>query len=102
EIDTSGLGVSTAAHLVMPYHQSLDKAEDDAREGRPLGSPRRRVGPTYVDKSRRIGLRVGDLLDERVFRDKLQFPLDRKYHEFAAVGMARPDANAIADEYLQL
>src|ERR1700738_2805296 len=102
EIDTSGLRVSTAAHLVMPYHQSLDKAEDDAREQRRLGTTGRGIGPTYVDKARRIGLRVGDLLDAQLFREKLQFVLDRKYHELAAVGIGRPDANAIADEYLQL
>jgi adenylosuccinate synthase len=102
EVDTSGLRVSTAAHLVMPYHQSLDRAEDDAREERRLGTTGRGIGPTYVDKARRIGLRVGDLLDEKVFREKLHFVLDRKYHELAAVGVPRPDADAIADEYLQL
>ncbi|GAC1321529.1 MAG: adenylosuccinate synthase [Chloroflexota bacterium] len=100
EIDTGGLRVSTAAHLVMPYHQSLDKAEDDAREERKLGTTGRGIGPTYVDKSRRIGLRVGDLLDAQAFREKLHFVLDRKYNEFAAVGVGRPSADAIADEYL--
>jgi adenylosuccinate synthase len=102
EVDTSGLRVSTAAHLVMPYHQSLDRAEDDAREERRLGTTGRGIGPTYVDKSRRIGLRVGDLLDAAEFRLKLQFVLDRKYHEFAAVGVERPEADRIADEYLAL
>jgi adenylosuccinate synthase len=100
EINTSGLRVSTAAHLVMPYHQSLDRAEDDAREERRLGTTGRGIGPTYVDKSRRIGLRVGDLLDAEGFRAKLRFVLDRKYHELAAVGIARPDIYAVADEYL--
>jgi adenylosuccinate synthase len=102
EIDTAGLRVSTAAHLVMPYHQSLDRAEDEAREERRLGTTGRGIGPTYVDKARRIGLRVGDLLDAAQFRDKLHFVLDRKYHELAAVGVPRPDAEAIADEYLAL
>ena len=99
EIDTSGLRISTAAHLVMPYHQSLDRAEDEAREEHRLGTTGRGIGPTYVDKARRIGLRVGDLLDPARFREKLRFVLDRKYHEFAAVGVPRPDAEAIADEY---
>src|SRR5205823_4060228 len=90
EIDTSGLRVSTAAHLVMPYHQSLDKAEDDAREQRRLGTTGRGIGPTYVDKARRIGLRVGDLLNPQLFREKLHFVLDRQYHELAAVGISRP------------
>jgi adenylosuccinate synthase len=100
EIDTAGLRVSTAAHLVMPYHQSLDRAEDAAREERRLGTTGRGIGPTYVDKARRVGLRVGDLLNPGVFREKLRFVLDRKFHELAAVGVPRPDADAIADEYL--
>jgi adenylosuccinate synthase len=100
EINTAGLRVSTAAHLVMPYHQTLDRAEDEAREERRLGTTGRGIGPTYVDKSRRIGLRVGDLLDPIRFREKLHFVVDRKVHELAAVGLPRPDAEAIADEYL--
>ena len=100
EIDTAGLRVSTAAHLVMPYHQTLDRAEDEAREEKRLGTTGRGIGPTYVDKARRVGLRVGDLLNAVTFREKLHFVLDRKYHELAAVGVARPDADAIADEYL--
>jgi adenylosuccinate synthase len=86
----------------MPYHQSLDKAEDDAREERRLGTTGRGIGPTYVDKARRVGLRVGDLLDPASFRQKLRFVLDRKYHELAAVGVPKPDAEAMADEYLAL
>ena len=100
EIDTAGLRVSTAAHLVMPYHQSLDRAEDEAREEKRLGTTGLGIGPTYVDKARRVGLRVGDLLDPASFREKLHFVLDRKVAELAAVGVARPDADAIADEYL--
>src|SRR5207237_3030352 len=83
-----------------PYHQELDRAEDAAREERRLGTTGRGIGPTYVDKSRRIGLRVGDLLNPSTFREKLRFVLDRKNHELAAVGVARPDSEAIADEYL--
>jgi adenylosuccinate synthase len=102
EIDTSGLRVSTAAHLVMPYHLEMDRAEDDAREERKLGTTGRGIGPTYVDKARRIGLRVGDLLDPTTFHSKVQFVLDRKYQEIAGLGVRRPNANAIADEYLSL
>jgi adenylosuccinate synthase len=100
EIDTTGLRVSTAAHLVMPYHQSLDRAQDTARADRRLGTTGRGIGPTYVDKARRIGLRVGDLLDSAGFREKVRFALDRKYAELQAVGIERPDAERIADEYL--
>jgi adenylosuccinate synthase len=84
----------------MPYHQSLDRAEDQAREERRIGTTGRGIGPTYVDKARRIGLRVGDLLNPVGFREKLRFVLDRKYAEFAAVGVSKPNADQIADEYL--
>ena len=100
EIDTSGLRVSTAAHLVMPFHQTLDQAEDAAREERKIGTTGRGIGPTYVDKARRIGLRVGDLLNAQHFRAKLRFILDRKSAELAAVGLPRPDPGTTADEYL--
>src|SRR5918912_1665333 len=76
EVDTSGLRVSTAAHLVMPFHQALDQAEDAAREERKIGTTGRGIGPTYVDKARRVGLRVGDLLDAAQFRAQLEFLLD--------------------------
>jgi adenylosuccinate synthase len=102
EIDTSGLRISTAAHLVMPYHQRLDQAEDAAREDRKIGTTGRGIGPTYVDKARRIGLRVGDLLDADHFRAKLRFVLERKGSELQAVGVQRPDPGALADEYLAL
>jgi len=99
QVDTSGLRVSTAAHLVMPYHLTMDRAEDNAREDRKIGTTGRGIGPTYVDKARRIGLRVGDLLDPAGFQAKLQFVLDRKYQEIASLGVPRPDCSAIAAEY---
>src|SRR5437763_8607969 len=86
----------------MPFHLSLDRAEDDAREEHRLGTTGRGIGPTYVDKARRIGLRVGDLLDAEHFRAKLRFVLDRKTNELAAVGVPRPDWDTLADEYLAL
>jgi adenylosuccinate synthase len=101
EIDTSGLRVSTAAHLVMPYHLAMDRAEDAAREDRKIGTTGRGIGPTYVDKARRIGLRVGDLLDPATFPAKVRFVVERKEPELAGLDVARPDPEAIADEYLR-
>lgn len=101
-VDVGNLRISLAAHLVMPYHPMMDRAEDSAREEHKIGTTGQGIGPTYVDKVRRIGLRVGDLLDAAGFRAKVQFVLDRKYHEFAALGVARPTADQIADEYLAL
>jgi adenylosuccinate synthase len=99
-IDTSNLRVSTAAHLVMPYHPLIDRAEDERRREQKLGTTGRGIGPTYVDKARRLGLRVGDLQDGSRFRAKLQFVLDRKNRELCALDVAPVDCAAIAEEYL--
>ena len=62
-IDTSRLCVSERAHLIMPYHVLLDRLEEEARGADAIGTTGRGVGPAYVDKTARAGIRVGDLLD---------------------------------------
>ena len=62
-IDTSHLYVSERAHLIMPYHVLLDRLEEESRGESALGTTGRGVGPAYVDKTGRAGIRVGDLLD---------------------------------------
>ena len=63
DIDTSRLYVSERAHLIMPYHVLLDRLEEEFRGDSALGTTGRGVGPAYVDKAGRTGIRVGDLLD---------------------------------------
>jgi len=63
DIDTSHLYVSERAHLIMPYHVVLDRLEEESRGESALGTTGRGVGPAYVDKTGRAGIRVGDLLD---------------------------------------
>jgi adenylosuccinate synthase len=62
-VDVSRLQVSDRAHIIMPYHVALDRLEEQARGGSALGTTGRGVGPAYVDKTARGGLRMGDLLD---------------------------------------
>ena len=62
-IDMSRLQVSDRAHIIMPYHIALDQLEEQARGGSALGTTGRGVGPAYVDKAARSGIRIGDLLD---------------------------------------
>ncbi len=100
-IDTSSLRVSTAAHLVLPYHPMIDQAEDAGRGDQKIGTTGRGIGPTYVDKVRRIGLRVGDLLDAASFRVKLAFVLDRKNVELRALGLEPLQVGPVADEVLE-
>ena len=62
-IDTSRLYVSERAHLIMPYHVTLDRLEERSRGSDALGTTGRGVGPAYMDKTGRVGIRAGELLD---------------------------------------
>jgi len=77
-IDTSGLRISSRAHVVMPYHVLLDGLSDDARGSEAIGTTRRGVGPTYADKAERVGIQVADVLDPSVLRRKLELALPDK------------------------
>src|SRR5215212_8439092 len=77
-VDTSGLRVSANAHLIMPYHLLLDTA-GETRLGRlQIGTTRRGIGPAYADKASRLGIRVQDLLDEKILKKKIAAALDPK------------------------
>ena len=70
--DRARLAVSPHAHVVMPYHKILDRAQEAVRgKGRRIGTTGRGIGPCYVDKYSRCGLRVEDLLDADILRDRL-------------------------------
>ena len=76
-VDTSRLRVSGNAHLIFPYHQSLDALQERHLGQNKLGTTKRGIGPTYADKAMRTGLRVQDLLDEKIFRQKLEVVLNQ-------------------------
>jgi adenylosuccinate synthase len=99
-VTTQRLLISERAHLVMPYHLLLDRADEAGRGTQRIGTTGRGIGPCYVDKVARIGLRAGDLLDRAAFRTKLGFTIDRKL----AALPNRPtdpawDAGLVAAEY---
>ena len=73
------LMISENAHLIMEYHKQLDLAQESAlSEGKKIGTTGRGIGPCYVDKVGRVGIKTGDLLDERLLRDKLKAVLEEK------------------------
>src|SRR5438105_12797006 len=77
-IDVSGLKISANAHLIMPYHVLLDQA-GEARLGKlRIGTTKRGIGPCYADKAARLGIRVQDLLDEKILRKKIMAALEPK------------------------
>src|SRR5471030_3052131 len=77
-IDTSRLLVSGNAHLIMPYHQELDRVTERFLGRNKLGTTKRGIGPAYADKALRVGLRVQDILDPKIFREKLDLALLEK------------------------
>jgi adenylosuccinate synthase len=77
-MDLSGLRISANAHLIMPYHMLLDHA-GEARLGKlQIGTTRRGIGPCYADKAARLGIRVQDLLDEKILKKKIAAALEPK------------------------
>ena len=70
-VDTSRLKVSGNAHLILPYHQEIDKLTERRLGKNKVGTTKRGIGPAYADKAARVGLRVQDLLDPKIFREKL-------------------------------
>lgn len=72
--------ISEDAHLIMPYHKKIDAAKESIRGAKKIGTTCRGIGPAYEDKTARTGIRFADLMDERVFRDKLKFALMEKNH----------------------
>ncbi|HAX82820.1 MAG TPA: adenylosuccinate synthase [Actinobacteria bacterium] len=71
-IDTSHLKLSTNAHLIMPYHRKLDAVRERYLGKQQIGTTKRGIGPAYLDKFARVGIRVQDLYDPGIFRDKLE------------------------------
>jgi len=77
-IDTSGLRISANAHLIMPYHMLLDTAGETKLGKLQIGTTRRGIGPAYADKAARLGIRMQDLLDEKILKKKITAAIDPK------------------------
>lgn len=100
-IDLSRLIVSANAHIIAPYHRTLDKVTERFLGKRKIGTTGRGVGPTYADKINRMGIRVQDLLDETLLRDKVEAALQQKNHLLVKIYNQRAiDANEVADHLL--
>ena len=100
-VNPDRLVVSGNAHLILPYHQELDRLSERRLGKAKLGTTKRGIGPAYADKAARVGLRVQDLLDPKIFRDKLEAALKEKNAILAKVYNQLPlDAEEICAEYL--
>ena len=99
-IDTSKLVISGNAHLIMPYHLELEKVTERFLGRNALGTTKRGIGPAYADRAARIGLRVQDLYDEKIFRQKLEVALKEKNLVLTKVyGRLPLEADRIVEDY---
>lgn len=87
-IDVSRVRVSRAAHVIMPYHVALDRANEARLDGAKVGTTGRGIGPAYGDRAWRVGLRMEDLLDLAVLRTRLERLLPDKNNLLASMGAA--------------
>ncbi|MEW5953083.1 MAG: adenylosuccinate synthase [Bacillota bacterium] len=77
-ISTGNLRISNRAHLILPYHRSLDNCEEERRGANRIGTTSRGIGPAYVDKVSRAGIRMGELIDPAEFATRLEQALAEK------------------------
>ncbi|MFT2691992.1 adenylosuccinate synthase [Clavibacter zhangzhiyongii] len=79
-VDVSKLRVSANAHVITHYHRTIDKVTERFLGKRQIGTTGRGIGPTYADKINRVGIRIQDLFDENILRQKVEAALDAKNH----------------------
>jgi len=100
-VDPSKLLISNAAHVIAPYARTLDQVTERFLGSRKIGTTGRGIGPAYADKINRLGIRIGDLFDEVVLRDKIEGALVAKNHLLVKVYNRRAiTVNEVADELL--
>jgi adenylosuccinate synthase len=100
-VDTSRLLVSASAHLIASYHGVIDKVTERFLGGARLGTTGRGIGPAYADKMSRVGVRVQDLFDEKILRQKVEGALEQKNHLLVKVYNRRAiTVDEVVDELL--
>jgi adenylosuccinate synthase len=100
-IDVSGLRVSANAHLIMPYHLMLDHAGEAKLGKLEIGTTKRGIGPCYADKAARLGIRVQDMLDEKILKKKIMAALEPKRLSLRPFARdPRLNLQTMSDEYL--
>jgi adenylosuccinate synthase len=100
-IPTHNLLISQTAHVTMPYHRTIDLAAEEVRGSHKIGTTGRGIGPTYADKSERMGIRIQDMMDESTFRELVAWTIERKNDILQKLYNLPPlDPSQVADEYL--
>ncbi|MGR3741116.1 adenylosuccinate synthase [Companilactobacillus sp. DQM5] len=101
-VDISNLKISDRAHVIFPYHIKEDQLQEEAKGDSKIGTTNRGIGPAYMDKASRIGIRIADMLNPEVFKNRLKETLDIKNKEFTDLYNSKPmNFDDIYHEYSQ-
>ncbi len=101
-ITTDNLRISDRAHVILPYHIELDRLQEEAKGDKKIGTTIKGIGPTYMDKAARVGIRIADLLDREVFEERLRINLEDKNRQFTKLYDANPmNFEEIFEEYYE-
>lgn len=101
-ITTDNLRISDRAHVILPYHIELDRLQEEAKGDKKIGTTIKGIGPAYMDKAARVGIRIADLLDREVFEERLRLNLEDKNRQFTKLYDANPmNFEEILEEYYE-
>ncbi|MGX7046259.1 adenylosuccinate synthase [Pseudolactococcus plantarum] len=101
-IVTDNLRISDRAHVILPYHIKLDQLQEDAKGDKKIGTTIKGIGPAYMDKAARVGIRIADLLDKNIFKERLKINLEQKNREFVKMYECDPIAfDDVFEEYYE-
>ena len=96
------LFIDERAHIIMPYHIEIDKAKEEAMGENKIGTTQRGIGPCYIDKIARNGIRIGDLLEPERFRDKLTWNVNEKNDMLVRYGKGTFDLKELYEKFMKL
>ena len=99
-IDVDRVRVSRSAHVIMPYHVALDRGNETRLAGAAVGTTGRGIGPAYADRAWRLGLRMEDLVDETVLRERLRRVVPDKNLILGSMGQPEFEVDALVDQAL--
>ncbi|USI67027.1 adenylosuccinate synthase (plasmid) [Lactococcus petauri] len=101
-VTTDNLRISDRAHVILPYHIKLDALQEEAKGDQKIGTTIKGIGPAYMDKAARVGIRIADLLDKEIFEERLRTNLENKNREFIKLYNSEAlDFDEIFNEYYE-
>ena len=101
-ITTDNLRISDRAHVILPYHIELDRLQEEAKGDNKIGTTIKGIGPAYMDKAARVGIRIADLLDREVFEERLSINSEDTNRHFTKLYDANPmNFEEILEEYYE-